>query len=359
MKRLLREKNRFPGIDKLTEEKITNCHPCQVSTPESSRPSEPLKMTPLPSGPWKEVSIDFAGPYPSGEYIMVVIDEYSRFPEVEILTSTSARAVIPKLDAIFSRQGIPDVLKSDNGPPFTYTSLEFKKFAEHMGFQHRRITPYWPKSNGEAERFMRTLGKSIRSANVEARNWKQDLYRFLRQYRATPHSTTGTSPCEALNHRRLKTTLPESEHQRVMYDDLQSKMKRRDAEQKSKMKLYADKISRARERSLQPGMVVLMKQPRQNKLSTPFDPNPFVVKEKKGTMVTVSNDCKTVTRNSSQFKIVSPELLNHERKQERQENEVPPSITNSSQDEAMESLRRSNRQRRPPAKFMDYVTTIH
>ncbi len=154
-KRLLREKVWFPGIDKLTEEKITNCHPCQASTPASSKLSEPLKMTPLLIGPWKEVSIDFAGPYPSGEYIMVVIDEHSRFPEVEILTSTSARAVIPKLDAILSRQEIPYVLKSDNGPPFT--SLEFKKFAEHMGFQHRQITTYWPKPNGEVERFMRTI----------------------------------------------------------------------------------------------------------------------------------------------------------------------------------------------------------
>ena len=42
-----------------------------------------------------------------------------------------------------------------------------------------------------------------------------------------------------------------------------------------------------------------------------------------------------------------------------EENEVPPPIANPSQDEATESLRRSNRQRRPPAKFTDYVTTIY
>ena len=48
---------------------------------------------------------------------MVVIDEYSRFPEVEIVTSTPARSTIPKLVAIFARKGIPDVLKSDNRPP--------------------------------------------------------------------------------------------------------------------------------------------------------------------------------------------------------------------------------------------------
>ena len=45
---------------------------------------------------------------------MVVVDEFSRFPRVELLTSTSAKAVVPKLDAVFSRQGVPDILKSDN-----------------------------------------------------------------------------------------------------------------------------------------------------------------------------------------------------------------------------------------------------
>ena len=148
------------------------------------------------------------------------------------MTSTSAKSVIPKLDAIFSRQGIPNVLKSDNGPPFT--SLEFKRFAEYLGFQHRRIMPCWPKVNGKAERFIRTLGKAIRTANVERRNWKQDLHKFLRQYRATPHLTTGISSCEALNQRKLKTILPESDRSRVMDDDLRSKMERRDAEQKLK-----------------------------------------------------------------------------------------------------------------------------
>jgi len=69
-------------------------------------------MIKLPSAPWREVAIDFAGPFPSGDYIMVVIDEFSRFPEGELLTSTSAKAVIPKLDAIFARQGVPDILKS-------------------------------------------------------------------------------------------------------------------------------------------------------------------------------------------------------------------------------------------------------
>ena len=137
-------------------------------------------MTPLPNAHKKTLAMDFLGPRPSGEYLMVVIDEYSRFPEVETVTSTSARSTIPKLDAIFVRQGIPDVLKSDNGPPFN--GMEFKNFAEHLGFHHRKITPLWPRANGEVERFMKTLEKCVRTATVRHKNWKQGLHKFLLQY---------------------------------------------------------------------------------------------------------------------------------------------------------------------------------
>lgn len=97
-KQLIIDQVWFPGIDKLAEEKAKNCLSCQAASTKSP-PREPLRMTPLPCAPWKEVAVDFAGPFPSGDYIMVVTDEFSRFPEVEILTSTSAKAVISKLEA--------------------------------------------------------------------------------------------------------------------------------------------------------------------------------------------------------------------------------------------------------------------
>jgi hypothetical protein len=48
----------------------------------------------------------------------VVIDTYSKFPEVEIVNSTEAKTCIPKLDTILARYGIPSKIKTDNGPPF-------------------------------------------------------------------------------------------------------------------------------------------------------------------------------------------------------------------------------------------------
>lgn len=73
---------------------IKHCLPCQAATPENRQ--EPLQMSPLPNGPWKNVAADLYGPLPNGQTLMVVIDEHSRYPEVEPVSSTFVTAVIPK-----------------------------------------------------------------------------------------------------------------------------------------------------------------------------------------------------------------------------------------------------------------------
>ena len=110
----------FPGMDCKVEHTVIRCLPCQAAT-HTPMMFEPLKMTDLPDRPWQKVSMDLQ----VTDYLLVVIDDYSRFPEVEIVRSTSVREIIPHLDAIFARQGIPEVAKSDNDPPFN--AEDFKK----------------------------------------------------------------------------------------------------------------------------------------------------------------------------------------------------------------------------------------
>ncbi|CAB4026127.1 PREDICTED: uncharacterized protein K02A2.6-like [Paramuricea clavata] len=329
----------------MVEETIQNCLPCQAATSRNHPPPEPLKMTQLPSTPWKEVAMDFLGPFPTGEYLLVVIDAFSRFPEVEVLTTVSAKAVLPKLDAIFSRQGLPEVLKSDNGSPFN--GAEFESYAKHCGFTHRKITPYWPQANGEAERFMHTLQKCIRAAIIEKKNWKQAMNQFLLNYRATPHSTTNISPSESLNNRKIKTMLPEMP---CSSKPEQKAMAEYDARKKEQMKSCADNRRGAKESCIKPGDTVLLKQPKENKFSAPYNPQPFVVEKKKGTMVTAKNDSKVVTRNSSQFKVILTKSAKHDDK------EVEPKVPRPSNPQEQKTLQqRPKRNVRQPARFVDYV----
>ena len=100
-KSLLGEKVWFPGIDVMVEDKVKACVPCQATTTRGSERCTPLRVSSLPDAPWQELSVDFIGPFPTGESLIVVTDDFSRFPELEFVHSTSSNTVIPKLDAIF------------------------------------------------------------------------------------------------------------------------------------------------------------------------------------------------------------------------------------------------------------------
>ena len=122
-----------------------------------------------------------------------------------------------------------------------------------MGFKHRKITPYWPQANGEAERFMRTLEKAVRAAQVQGKPWKQELYVFLRNYRATSHSSTDQSPATVLFQKSIRTKLPE-----IAKSTKNSDIKVNDGKAKSIMKQYADKRRQAKPSSIQNGDKVLV-----------------------------------------------------------------------------------------------------
>ena len=62
----------FSKMDAAVDQVVKKCFPCQLATPKPSR--EPLKMTPLPDGPWQQVSIDFNEV--AGHYVLEVIDDY-------------------------------------------------------------------------------------------------------------------------------------------------------------------------------------------------------------------------------------------------------------------------------------------
>jgi len=297
-KQLLREKVWFPNIDGRIKLKVEQCVACQANS-SGSRP-DPLQMSPLPPEPWHTVHVDFCGPFPTGEYLFVVIDAYSRFPEVEVVHSTAASGVIPKLDRIFATHGLPRIIRSDNGPPFN--SEDIRKYMAENGINLSRITPLWPQANSEAENFMKPMTKAIRSAHAEGKPWKKHFHKFLLNYRSTPHCTTGFTPAELLFNRKVRNKLPH------LSNDTQftsQEVEKRDEKAKAKMKAYADAKARAAPSEIAVGDLVLARQRKQSKLSTPFDPRPFRVIRKKGTMVTACRSGKYITHNASYFKLSS------------------------------------------------------
>jgi hypothetical protein len=246
---------------------------------------------------------------------MVIIDEYSRYPVVETLTSLTAKSVIPLLDKTFSIFGIPKELKSDNGP-------------------------LWARANAESERFMKTIGK----AHTEHRSWKQDIHIFLRNYRATPHATTDMSPAEILFGRKINTKLPDLTFKSPTHNMIRKK----DKDRKLKMKTHFENKHCVKPSQFKVGDSVLVKQEKKNKLTTPFNPTPLKVKEKKGSMITATDgQNKMITSNSSHFKKVGESIMNKE--------EIEEILDGNNSDTPDTTLRRSSRGRKPPKYLDDYV----
>ena len=178
------------------------------------------------------VSVDFV--HVDGQTLVLVVNDYSRIPFVEPVSSTSASAVIPKLDQLFSTFGAPPVVKSENGPPFN--EEEFAKFACVLGFKHQKVTPLWSRASGKVERFVKTLKKCIKAAKVEVRNWRKEKQAILRNYRTTPHATTGVAPAVPLLKWPALNKLPQVNH----IDPVAELVREHNSSQKLKMKAHAN-----------------------------------------------------------------------------------------------------------------------
>ena len=329
-KALIREKVWFPKMDEMIQTTIKQCIPCQAVG--KSNPHQPIESTEMPKGPWEKLHMDFYGPLPSDEYLLVVIDRYSRFPEVEIAKSTKASIIIPKLDRIFPVHGIPNVIKTDNGPPLN--GEEYRNYAKTLGRKLEFSTPLWSKGNAEAERFKQSLGKALKTAKIEQRPWKQEMNRFLLQYRTTPHCSTGVPPAELLFNRTVKGQLPVL-HQK---SNVNRHKEARDNERKRQEynEKYDRRVHRSRKDEINVGDHVLVRQ---------------------NSRVTARNKTgHVVTRNISFFKRISKQTSietdgDGDERRTATQNRANRNGNNTEQADEHRGLRRSQRVRGKPVRF--------
>ncbi|KAK4468997.1 hypothetical protein MN116_000139 [Schistosoma mekongi] len=203
MKSLARSYVYWPDIDTDVMNYVLRCPKCSQAA-KAPRKTGLCCWEPA-THPWSRVHIDFAGPL-DGKHYLVIVDAFSKWPEVHLMGSTSTKATLNKLRQIFSCFGIPEVLVSDNGPQFL--SSEFQKFCVLNSIKHIRTPPYHPRSNGQVERFVDTFKRALIKAQGEG-GLEEILYKFLFTYRSTPNlETVGKiSPAEAMFGRKIRMSL--------------------------------------------------------------------------------------------------------------------------------------------------------
>ncbi len=97
---------------------------------------------------------------------------------------------------MFATHGIPIVIKTDNGPPFS--GDDFRRYCNALNIRHEFWTPYWPQANGEVGRFNKPLEKVLQTAAIEGKVWRQELQRFfyiIVKHRIAPQKLLGVNCC--------------------------------------------------------------------------------------------------------------------------------------------------------------------
>ncbi|KAI5725637.1 hypothetical protein M8J77_018002 [Diaphorina citri] len=195
MKALARSYVWFPGIDKEIENYVKSCSACQAQS--NNAQESLLTYWPQTSYPFQRIHIDYA------EYdkknLFIIYDAFSKWIEVEVVSSTDSKSTIQCLERFFSNFGFPETCVSDNGPQLV--SKEMVDFMENNSITMVNSPPYHPKSNGAAERAVQVVKRHLEKQEGEKEKYssfKQRVTSLLHVYRNTPHSVTGKSPAEMI-----------------------------------------------------------------------------------------------------------------------------------------------------------------
>ena len=136
----------WPELSKELEETVKNCS--KIQSPKS------------PTSPTRQNALTYHGREWEKTNYLLMINYFSRWIEIAKLEQTTSQCVIDHIRSIFAQHGIPETLISDNGPQ--YSAESFRQFAQEYGFEHITSSPHFPQSNGEEERAVQTVKRSLK-----------------------------------------------------------------------------------------------------------------------------------------------------------------------------------------------------
>ena len=187
----------WPGMSKAIEDTVSRCKTCLQFA--RSNQKEPMIAHKIPDGPFRKVAMDIMS-FKGRDYL-VVVDYYSKYPELALLENKTSECVISHVKSISARHGIPEEIVADNQP---FGSYNFRQFAENWGITVTTSSPTYAQSNGQAERAVQTLKSLLKKADEEGR----DPYIAMLEYRNTPISGLRYVPAQLAMSRLLRSKLP-------------------------------------------------------------------------------------------------------------------------------------------------------
>ena len=193
---LIRERFFWPYMQKEIEHYVLRTCTCLKQKTPCKQQRAPLTSI-VTTQPFELVSIDFLhldkckGGY---EYILVIVDHFTRFAQAYATTSKSAKTVADRIFNDYALKfGMPVRIHHDQGGEFE--NQLFSQLKMNCGVLGSRTTPYHPQGNGQVERFNRTLLQMLKTlTDKQKTNWKESLNKLIYAYNCTRCEVTGFSP---------------------------------------------------------------------------------------------------------------------------------------------------------------------
>ena len=152
--------------------------------------------------PFDRICVDTIGPLPTdidsgSEYILVIIDAFSRFVKLYPVKDTSAKAALHSLIDWMGMFGIPSEVVSDNGTQFANELITC--FLDTLGTTNVKIHAYSKEENGMVERANKEVNRHLRTLVYNRKvksKWTTYLPLTQRIMNASVHYTLGVSPAQ-------------------------------------------------------------------------------------------------------------------------------------------------------------------
>ena len=273
---------------------------------------------------------------------MVISDEYSRWIEIVKMRITTTKAVINELRKVFTMYGFPDSIMCDNGTQFI--SSEFKQFVSSIDCILTTSSPRHPQSNGGAENAVKQAKQILNQS---------DPLTALMTYRATPTTTTGFSPCELLQGRKMKTTLPVNRESLIpSLPDIKT-VRRNHKRSKENQKKHHDERNGAQSlRKLKPGDRVRIRTPDEKRWSEPAT----VIRQLTQRSYEVETRHGVYRRNRRHLQLIPSDVQTRMRTLRLSDapTQVQPEVDVIPRDDTPQR-RYPVRERRMPERYRDYV----